>query len=64
MQTNNDQIRDLLDEFKTINKKAKNYLDELNLKIIELDLKYAQQMVQNDINVLKTAKSVLQSKGK
>jgi len=54
----------LLNDFKATNFEAKNYLSELGKKIAELDLKYAQQLVKNDINVLKAAKSVLLNKKK
>ena len=58
----NNQAQDLLDEFKAINRKAKDYLDEVGRKIAELDIKYARQLVNNDINVMKAAKSVLLKK--
>lgn len=58
----NNQVQDLLNEFKAINDKARNYLDELGKKIAELDMKYAQQLVQNDVNVMKAAKSVLEKR--
>ena len=60
-QTNN-QVQDLLDEFKAVNAQAKNYLNDLGKKIAELDLKYARDLVQNDINVMRAAKSILEKK--
>ena len=60
----NNQVQDLLDEFKAINEKAKNYLSELDKKIVQFDLKYAQQLVKHDINMLKAAKNILKSKKK
>lgn len=61
---NNIQIKTLLSEFKQTNKKFKNYLNQVDRKIAELDIKYAQSLVKHDINILKAAKSVLQNKRK
>lgn len=58
----NNQVQDLLDEFKAINDKASNYLSELDKKIAQFDLKYARQLVQHDINILQAAKKVLLNK--
>jgi len=58
----NKQVQNLLADFKAANQKAKTYLSELDKKIAELDLKYARDLVQNDINVLKAAKNVLLKK--
>jgi hypothetical protein len=60
----NNQAQDLLDEFKAVNAKAKNYLNDLGKKIAELDLKYARHLEQNDINIMKAAKSILEKKKK
>lgn len=60
----NNQAQGLLTEFKTVNKKIGNYLSQVNKKIAELDLKYAQELVKNDINILKAAKSILLAKKK
>ena len=60
----NDQVQDLLNEFRAVNNNVKNYLNEMTKKIAELDMKYAQQLVRNDINILKSAKSILQNKRK
>ena len=60
-QTNN-QVQDLLAEFKAVNAQAKNYLNDLGKKIAELDFKYARDLVQNDINVMRAAKSILEKK--
>jgi hypothetical protein len=62
MPKKNNQAQDLLDEFKGINAKAKDYLSGLHQKIAELDLKYARLLVNNDINILKAAKRVLEDK--
>ncbi len=59
---NQTQAQDLLEEFKAINRKAKDYLDEVNRRIAEIDLKYAQSLVQNDINIMNAAKSLLENK--
>ncbi|NCQ16178.1 hypothetical protein GW814_00810 [Candidatus Falkowbacteria bacterium] len=64
MPDTNNQAQSLLNEFKEINLKAKNYLSELDKKIIQFDLKYAQQLVKHDINMLKAAKNILKSKRK
>jgi len=64
MSKNNNQAQDLLKEFRAINDKAKTFLDGVGQKIAELDLKYAQSLVRNDINVMKAAKSILQNKKK
>lgn len=58
------QVQALLDEFKAINDKAKDYLTDLNRRIAEQDLKYAQHSVQHDINLMQAAKAVLLSKKK
>lgn len=62
MPKTNNQAQDLLDEFKAVNDKAKDYLSDLGKKIAELDLKYAQRLVKNDISVMQAAKSVLLKK--
>jgi hypothetical protein len=62
MAATNNQAQDLLKEFKAVNDQARNYLDGLAKKIAELDMKYAQHLVQNDINVMKAAKTILESK--
>lgn len=59
MATTNNQAQALLDEFKAINDKAKDYLSGLDKEIAALDLKYAQHLVKNDISVMQAAKSVL-----
>lgn len=64
MPKKNNQAQDLLREFKAVNKKAKDYLSGLDKKIAELDLKYAQYLVKNDISLMRAAKSVLLSKKK
>ncbi len=64
MSDTNYQVQNLLDEFREINEKAKNYLSELDKKIIQFDLKYAQQLVNYDINILKAAKDIIKSKKK
>lgn len=61
---NNNQIKILLNEFKVVNKKTRDYLSEVNKKIAELDLKYAKSLVKHDINILKAARSILLSKKK
>lgn len=61
LKTNN-QVQNLLDEFKAVNKKARDYLSEVNKKIAEIDIKYAQGLVKNDINILQAAKSILLNK--
>lgn len=58
----NNQAQNLLNEFKAVNEKAKNYLSQVNRKIAELDIKYAQSLVKHDINILKAAKSILLNK--
>lgn len=58
------KVQDLLDEFKKVNGEAKDYLDGVGKKIAELDMKYAQSLVRNDINILKAAKKVLEGKKK
>lgn len=62
MPKTNNQAQALLDEFKSVNEKAKNYLSELDKKIAEQDLKYAQHLVKNDISVMQAAKSILLKK--
>lgn len=62
MPKTNNQAQDLLNEFKAVNKKAEDYLSGLGKKIAGLDLQYAQHLVRNDINILKSAKSVLLKK--
>ncbi|MBI2459572.1 MAG: hypothetical protein HYV53_03415 [Parcubacteria group bacterium] len=62
MPKTNNQVKNLLAEFKTANEKAKNYLSDLGKKIAELDLKYAQGLVKNDIAILRAAKTVLLNK--
>jgi KaiC/GvpD/RAD55 family RecA-like ATPase len=62
MATTNQQAQDLLEEFKAINRKAKDYLDDVKRIIAEIDLKYAQSLVQNDINMMKAAKTILENK--
>ncbi|MBU0722294.1 hypothetical protein KKA93_02450 [Patescibacteria group bacterium] len=64
MPNTNNQIQDLLNEFKAINEKARNYLSEVDKKIAQLDMKYAQSLVRYDINILKAAKSILLAKKK
>lgn len=56
------QAQDLLDEFKAINQKARNFLDDVDKKIAELDIQYAQQLVRHDINMLKAAKNIIKAK--
>ncbi|MDD4900631.1 MAG: hypothetical protein PHS62_00760 [Patescibacteria group bacterium] len=58
------QAQALLDEFKAANAKAKAFLSDLDKKIAAADLKYAQHLVQNDINIMKAAKTVLEGEGK
>ncbi len=58
----NKQAQDLLDEFKAINQKAKNFLEDVDKKIAELDIQYAQQLVRHDINMLKAAKNIIKAK--
>lgn len=60
----NNQVQNLLNEFKAVNKKTSDYLSEVNKKIAELDVKYAQSLIKHNINILKAAKSVLQKKRK
>ena len=62
MATTKKQAQDLLEEFKEINRKAKDYLDEVGRRITELDIAYAQHLVNNDISMMKAAKSVLERK--
>lgn len=64
MPNTNNQIQNLLNEFKAVNEKARNYLSEVDKKIAELDIKYAQNLVKYDISILKAAKSVLLNKNK
>lgn len=64
MPTTNNQVQNLLDEFKAINEKAGDYLAGLSKEIADLDLKYAQHLVKNDINIMKAAESVLLSQKK
>lgn len=64
MPKTNNQVQALLDEFKAINAKAKDYLSDLDRKIAEQDLKYAQHLVKNDISVMQAAKSVWLSQKK
>ncbi|KKS33972.1 MAG: hypothetical protein UU95_C0019G0006 [Parcubacteria group bacterium GW2011_GWC2_42_12] len=61
MPNTNNQAQALLDEFKAVNDKAGDYLDGLSKEIVAMDLKYAQQLVKNDISVMQAAKSVLLS---
>lgn len=56
------QIKNLLNEFKAVNKRTRDYLSEVNKKIAELDIKYAQNLIKHNINILKAAKSVLLNK--
>lgn len=56
------QAKNLLNDFKAVNKKASDYLSQTNKKIAELDLKYAKGLVKNDINIMKTAKNILSAK--
>lgn len=58
------QIKNLLNDFKRVNEKTKNYLSEVDRRIAELDIKYAQGLVKNNINILQAAKSILLSKNK
>lgn len=60
----NNQAQNLLNEFKLVNKTAGDYLSQVNKKIAELDIKYAQGLVKNDINILQAAKSILLNKKK
>lgn len=62
MPDTNNQVQGLLDEFKAINDKASSYLSEVDKKIFQFDLKYAQQLVQHDINILQAAKKALLNK--
>lgn len=64
MANKNNQAQDLLKELKAVNAKAKDYLNGVGKKMAELDLKYAQSLVQNDIDIMKAAKSILQNKNK
>ncbi|MDO8667906.1 MAG: hypothetical protein Q7K35_02280 [bacterium] len=64
MPNTNNQVQDLLAEFKAINEKAKAYLSDLDRRIAEQDLKYAQNLVKNDISIMQAAKAVLLSKNK
>jgi len=64
MSDTNNQAQNLLAELKSANEKAKKYLDGVDKKIAELDIKYAQQLVKHDINILKAAKTIIQSKKK
>jgi len=64
MTDTNNQAQSLLNEFTDINNRAKDYLDELDKKIIQFDLKYAQQLVKHDVNMLKAAKNIITNKKK
>jgi len=64
MPKTNNQVQDLLDEFKAVNEKAKDYLSGLDKKIAELDLKYARSLIENDISVMQAAKTILEKKKK
>lgn len=64
MPKTNNQAQTLLDEFKAINEKAGDYLDGLSKEIAALNLKHAQHLVKNDINMMQAAKSVLSSRKK
>ena len=55
----NDQVQQLLDEFKDVNKKAEDNLRDLKRKIAETDMKYAQALVQYDISMMEAAKRIL-----
>ena len=62
--TNQNQAQALLDEFKAINEKASDYLNGLDKEIAAMNLKYAQHLVKNDINMMQAAKSALLGKKK
>jgi len=64
MTDTNNQAQSLLNEFTDINNRAKDYLDELDKKIVQFDLKYAQQLVKHDVNMLKAAKNIITNKKK
>lgn len=60
----NDQAQNLLNDFKAVNAKAKDYLSELDKKIAAVDLKYARHLVKTDISLMKAAKTIMESKNK
>lgn len=64
MSKTTNQAQVLLDEFKAVNEKAKNNLSDMDRKIAELDLKYARNLVKNDISMMQAAKSILLNKKK
>lgn len=49
----------LLQEIREINAKTKKKLEEIDLKIAEIDLEYAKLLVKENIGNLKIAKKIL-----
>lgn len=62
MSNNTNNLQQAVDDMKTANAKAKAFLEKTNKEIAELDLQYAKMLVKDDINILKTAKYILEQK--
>lgn len=64
MKSNLAEIKKDINGMKKANEEARKYLENINKKIAELDLRYAKMLVKDDISQLKTAKKILQKRKK
>jgi hypothetical protein len=54
--------QNLLKDLKKINDDAREYLAGVDKKIAELDAKYAEMLVKDDISLLKAAKKIVEKR--
>lgn len=64
MNTNLTDLKKDISGMKKANEAARQYLEQFDQKIAELDLSYAKMLVKDDISTLKTAKKILQKRKK
>ena len=62
MSNNTNDLQQVLEDMKSVNIKAKMFLEKTSKKIAELDLQYAKMLIKDDINTLKIAKKILNYK--
>lgn len=53
----------LIQDVKKGNDEAKKVLQEVDRKIVAIDMRYAKMLISEEIDTLKTAKQILEKKG-
>lgn len=60
--TDKNDLKNTLVEAKKTNEETRDFINNVDKKIAELDIRFAKTIIKDDINTLRTAKKILHEK--